>query len=96
MSYTPGPWRWWVTVCGARVAGRPEDGSQNFVCDVLIPERAVRYEDNARLIAAAPELLASLRFMVSNIGEPVGIETRDGFNEAKALLRRLDKKAGIE
>lgn len=49
---TPGPWRWWVTVSGARIAGRPTDGSTNFVCDVLLPERAVSYESNARHIAA--------------------------------------------
>lgn len=56
-KHTPGPWRWWETACGARVAGRPDDGSKNFVCDVLPPENAVSYADNARLIASAPDLL---------------------------------------
>lgn len=60
-KHTPGPWRWWETVSGARVAGRPADGSKNFVCDVLQPELAVNYEDNARLIAAAPDLLEALQ-----------------------------------
>jgi hypothetical protein len=60
-KHTPGPWRWWETVHGARVAGHPVDGSKNFVCDVLIPERNVSYKDNARLIAAAPELLMALQ-----------------------------------
>jgi hypothetical protein len=60
-THTPGPWRWWPTASGARIAGRPADGSKNFVCDVLHPELAVHYLDNARLIASAPELLAELR-----------------------------------
>lgn len=59
-KHTPGPWRWWITVGGARVAGHPADGSKNFVCDVLIPEDAVSFTDNARLIAAAPDLLVAL------------------------------------
>lgn len=60
LQHTPGPWRWWVTVNGARVAGRPADGSSNFVCNVVIPERAVFYQANACLIAAAPDLLEAL------------------------------------
>lgn len=67
-QFTPGPWRWWATVSGARVAGHPADGSKNFVCDVLVPEKAVSYEANARLIAAAPELLQALRFFVDHPG----------------------------
>lgn len=64
-QHTPGPWRWWATVSGARVAGHPADGSKNFVCDVLVPEKAVSYEANARLISAAPDLLEALKMLLS-------------------------------
>jgi hypothetical protein len=38
---------------------------------------------------AAPELLDALRYMVQNIGQPVALETRDGFAAARELLQRL-------
>jgi hypothetical protein len=67
-KHTPGPWRWWETACGARVAGHPADGSKNFVCDVLAPERDVSYKANACLIAAAPELLKALEYVLEDDG----------------------------
>lgn len=53
MSFTPGPWR--VGDAGATVFGPPTGNPS--------PETIanVRRADNARLIAAAPELLAALR-----------------------------------
>ncbi len=90
-KHTPGPWRWWETVGGARVAGHPADGSKNFVCDVLIPERDVSFMDNARLIAAAPDLLAALQAIISHdrhlLPNPWRIE---------AAISAIAKATGIE
>lgn len=50
-------------------------------------------EADKRLIEAAPELLAALRYMVAHIGDPMALETRDGFNAARELVARLDGAA---
>ena len=94
-TYTPGPWRWWVTVGGARIAGRPADGSKNFVCDVMPPERAVSYEANARLIAAAPELLEALQAILpdavaNHIGGP---DTQARIDAARAAIAKATGSA---
>jgi alkylhydroperoxidase/carboxymuconolactone decarboxylase family protein YurZ len=38
--------------------------------------------------AKANELREALAYMVANIGQPVSLETRDGFAKAKTLLER--------
>ena len=92
-QFTPGPWRWWATVSGARVAGHPADGSKNFVCDVLVPEKAVSYEANARLIAAAPDLLEALRELADDIADRFDMSSpstnpgmKAAVNEARAAI----------
>lgn len=60
MNYTPGPWT--VSISDdARIEDRitTEDGAPVFV------GRFVNY-DNARLIAAAPDLLAALRLILES------------------------------
>jgi hypothetical protein len=63
--HTPGPWR--VDFGGIYI--RAEDGTR--ICEYGIDEP---YEANARLIAAAPELLAALQRIASsdNPYEPCG------------------------
>jgi hypothetical protein len=55
MGHTPGPWR----AVGSEVVWLHCPGDQCVVADVLSEE----YAADARLIAAAPELLAALRRM---------------------------------
>lgn len=70
MAHTPGPW----TVKGSDLPGgfleiispsyRKETDAEHVVCE-LRRWRRPSPEDNARLIAAAPELLRELKFAVS-------------------------------
>ena len=64
MNYTPGPWRTSSRAVansdiGAEIAVRSKNGLVAIAC--TINEGAVNAEANARLIAAAPELLEALR-----------------------------------
>ena len=63
-KHTPGPWSVWVDSCGVLdVRARP----MHTVCDVVNPDEHVtdisadESRANARLIAAAPELLAKCK-----------------------------------
>jgi hypothetical protein len=61
MKHTPGPWNFYKTPWGAKVT----DVQDVTVADV--PQQPLdtwKAIDNARLIAAAPELLAALRGLV--------------------------------
>lgn len=85
MTYTPGPWAFVLF---------DDEPNKAFVQwpygYAEVHGSRFGRENNARLIAAAPELLEALRFMLDHIGDPVGLETRDGFNAAAALVARLD------
>jgi len=93
-AHTPGPWRYWPTTSGGRVAGRPADATNNFVCDVLIPERSVNWEVNARLIASAPDLLAALRLYVcagfGNSTDP--FMQRAAFDLARVVIAKATRE----
>lgn len=73
-QYTPGPWgieRCEVTPCFHIEAGAYPFGTS--ICEVNDSPRDGSAEANARLIAAAPELLAALKAMLG-VGPP-SIET---------------------
>jgi len=64
MSYTPGPWRLASRDVGYRVLAPGESGHRNGMCyvaDVYGDLVDADPLDNARLIAAAPELLDALQ-----------------------------------
>jgi len=53
-SHTNGPWSYWPDSCGGVVT------QDKTACHVCVPTDRPEKEANARLIAAAPELLESL------------------------------------
>jgi len=61
LSYTPGPWDWHgpYMTGGFKVSALDKDGHQTMQAFVDSADRATN-EANARLIAAAPDLLAAL------------------------------------
>lgn len=86
-KHSPGPWRWGTTIAGNRALMDPTE-------DVPIAWADVASEADARLIAAAPELLAELRERVKRCGDCRGLRTgRDCSNceASNALIRRIEE-----
>jgi hypothetical protein len=61
VSHTPGPWLWFSTVGGRLIVGAEADGEDIFFPIEGEVAREVHGRGNARLIAAAPDLLAALQ-----------------------------------
>ena len=60
-QYTPGPWT------SDQVVGGVRDAMGHLVADTVFSDFTVEQDEaNARLIAAAPELLASLKLVIEN------------------------------
>jgi len=87
MNHTPGPWH-----CnGQTVYGPLTDGDRDYICtcgDVVHDEHAA----NARLIAAAPELVAALRAIVNTVTHPKSTknEMRLIAEECRAALAKAN------
>jgi hypothetical protein len=82
MSHTPGPW--FVgdpDRAGARVWAT-QHGADGVVC------ARIENRDNARLIAAAPDLLHNLREMVALFGTPNDGMERDIVEAAEAAIAK--------
>lgn len=81
MNYTPGPWT--VSISDdARIEDRitTADGAPVFV------GRFVNY-DNARLMAAAPDLLAAVHGLLASCGPQHESETAEMYQERMTLLQ---------
>ena len=91
MAHTPGSW----TVGGDEVNVEDEDG--DFVATTLKYDEAVGTQqdyDNAKLIAAAPELLAACHLALDYFNETRnGREWRDNGGEEPGVLRDAINKA---
>ena len=94
MTFTPGPWeanRW--RVC----AGCGEGERISVICDTAhnMKTRTVENEANARLIAAAPDLLEAIDELTVVVGlTPVkSEELRDTLQKAYDKARAAIKKA---
>ena len=88
-KHTPGPWRVDDNYVLCLYDGRP-----NNICRML--GRGDETEANARLIAAAPDLLEACEVMVAAYDEGLGISFRDGYFKGVALMRKAVKKAKAE
>lgn len=80
MSHTPGSWEWDGTSLVAREPIEDDMGPRWVVRCVSRPST-----DDARLIAAAPEMLALLRELAEEDSDVYDIRTT-----ARALLKRLE------
>jgi len=82
-QHTPGPWK--LSDAGDSITA--PSGAR--IAELLIvhdaPDRIRQFDANARLISAAPDLLAALQLVYSNAGEsPEWIRARIGQAIAKA------------
>lgn len=62
-AHTPAPW----TMVGREIFGNAFDGSARLICDRVRGGSPTAADANARLIAAAPDLLAALKRAVDTI-----------------------------
>lgn len=87
-GHTPGPWQWvdrggWFALLAANGTRVADDGSAADEYGRKIdPEDKGESGANARLIAAAPELLAALVELVESNGEHGLKEARDAIAKA--------------
>ncbi len=65
VKHTPGPWEHWGDLVSV---AEPQIGAGNIICVEPPTERsAANWPANARLIAAAPDLLGALESLVENL-----------------------------
>lgn len=94
-QHTPGPWR--VRKDGSGRLARVSDETHEFDCVVTpsLHRDAELMEANARLIAAAPELLSALKTIAGVVGDQLAEEHDDGSLYALAIaLAAIEKAEG--
>ncbi|EOV8087924.1 hypothetical protein ACOMXT_001735 [Providencia rettgeri] len=91
-KHSPAPWNYNGNVCGA--VEPPTDGLIACVYPMHY-ENAEEMKANAHLISAAPELLESLRELVSameryeiDVGESAPVKHKEMMNKAKASIAK--------
>lgn len=90
-AHTPGPW---TAEIGRHVASiRAGSVHQKLIADVFIPLNEEERVGNARLIAAAPELLEALT-LLRDLGENVPIFQLDGGKSSVKAVRLAGKFTG--
>jgi hypothetical protein len=90
MSHTPGPWR--IGDAGHTVFGPPNGSPSPRTVATVVPHNDRR--DNARLIAAAPDLLAVCRSAANWFGELGNDDGAQGLLDD--LLAAIAKAEGRE
>lgn len=71
-SFTPGPWeaRYSDRFDNYQIFGPGRRGTRPWICNTKCESVPAHHEGNARLIAAAPELLQALRELVELVDDP--------------------------
>lgn len=85
-KHTPGPWE-----CVSNIVRtvRSSDGSGGFLVAECPASIGSRLED-ARLIAAAPELLAALNAMLTHMGMDEDEWNKPTFDQARAAIAKAE------
>jgi len=88
-QHTPGPWR---VDYDHRLDGADQvvDASGRTVAFIATPKND--HETDARLIAAAPQMLEALREMVADIARISVVAMAVDTNKARAVLATIDKE----
>ena len=88
-QHTPGPWE---SVSNIVRTARSSDGSGGFLVAECPASIGNRLED-ARLIAAAPELLAALNAMLTHMGMDEDEWNKPTFDQARAAIAKAEWQA---
>lgn len=86
-KHTPGPWM--LDPCGDVLGNRNTKDDNGMVCTMCRDRNDEEGVSNARLIAAAPDLLHALRQMVAN-AEADGKTYRSCYNQAVAAITKAE------
>lgn len=73
MSHTPGPWRWKKLFENGRVSTNYYINSNTLMIGNVFPCASMSLAEshaNAKLIAAAPDLLAACKFVADKLNDP--------------------------
>lgn len=91
MSHTPGPWKTRSHRSNVYVSGGIDDSDKELWITVQTPGDEIRAA-NARLIAAAPDLLAALKELVADkyLGDPINA---DRMKTARAAIAKATGEA---
>jgi hypothetical protein len=91
-KHTPGPWKTWPSIHSGRtyvVLNTYKDGDRGYIATAIT-------EEDAQLIAAAPELLEALKaamaFIESHVADP---DITDEMCDKYAALQKLNPDAVI-
>ena len=82
-KHTPGPWRWDGKYCGDIV-----DADGYSVAGIMELEEVAETDSNARLIAAAPDLLAACVEFVRKVEDGDARSTRS-YAQMKAAIAKV-------
>lgn len=94
-KYTPGPWKK-VSGLYANAPTRIWAKQGEMLAEVTVADGSdfAEHQANARLIAAAPELLEAAKKMVAYIGENAIREFAEAGNPGHLLIAAIDKAEG--
>ena len=85
-QHTPGPWRVGPTTFFSTTRCAIRDSNKFFICEAL--KETEQERANARLIAAAPELLEALQFLVDECTVTTESEN-DAFLHAQDVINKV-------
>lgn len=95
-NHTPGPWECSWGYSGPIITADAANNSKRIATvRVFFPDFSEEDTANARLIAAAPDLLAALKWALSNINcEPFEWSDEENSNAHEAALAAIAKARG--
>jgi len=88
-GHTPGPWRWSTYHGGVTTATVSRDGCVSAIADIPAHHGGVSREANARLIAAAPDLLNALHLLAAHT-HPRTLDDHAAINIARAAIAKAE------
>lgn len=91
--HTPGPWTAGRAIPEDNVVSRIVRAGDDHIALVMdLEDAAQEAADNARLIAAAPDLLAALQWALSQIEDSLDPDHQAALESARAVVARATRR----